>query len=167
MLSCFNCVCFWKPHGLTPQFAGTDAPFDQEFYIILNVACGGVSNYFPDGPGARPSKLYRILCYFYIGCSQVFAAANGAERAEKPWSNDSPTSAADFYRAKDTWYPTWKGEDAAMQVSMSHRLRGYRSRVHSTSAGFRRSFPKHQILGLIDCCRSTGSRSGSESIAKK
>lgn len=27
------------------------APFDQEFYIIMNVAVGGTSNYFPDGYG--------------------------------------------------------------------------------------------------------------------
>ena len=39
----------------------------------------------------------------------------------KPWSNDSPTAAADFWAARDDWYPTWNpstnnGEDAAMQV---------------------------------------------------
>jgi beta-glucanase (GH16 family) len=28
---------------------GHDAPFDQEFYLILNVAVGGTNGYFPDG----------------------------------------------------------------------------------------------------------------------
>lgn len=26
------------------------APFDQEFYIIMNVAVGGTNGYFPDAP---------------------------------------------------------------------------------------------------------------------
>lgn len=30
---------------------GTNAPFDQEFYLIINLACGGVTGYFPDGNG--------------------------------------------------------------------------------------------------------------------
>ncbi|CAH1367168.1 unnamed protein product [Tenebrio molitor] len=56
------------------------APFDQEFYIILNLACGGMA-YFPDGmtnPGG------------------------------KPWSNTSPTAIADFWKGKDQWLPTWQ-----------------------------------------------------------
>lgn len=35
---------------------GVDAPFDQEFYIIINLAVGGIS-YFPDdanNPGGKP-----------------------------------------------------------------------------------------------------------------
>ncbi|XP_071483403.1 beta-1,3-glucan-binding protein-like [Diadema antillarum] len=68
-------------------------PFDQEFYIILNVAVGGV-NYFADG----------------------------LQGTAKPWANTSPTASKDFYLAKDAWYPTWNpdtnnGEDAAMQVN--------------------------------------------------
>ncbi|XP_071483948.1 beta-1,3-glucan-binding protein-like [Diadema antillarum] len=68
-------------------------PFDQEFYIILNVAVGGV-NYFADG----------------------------LQGTAKPWLNTSPTASKDFYLAKDAWYPTWNpdtnnGEDAAMQVN--------------------------------------------------
>ena len=31
--------------------AGTNAPFDQEFYLIINLACGGLTGYFPDGNG--------------------------------------------------------------------------------------------------------------------
>jgi len=71
------------------------APFDREFYLILNVAVGGTNGYFWDGH------------------------INGGY--EKPWKNDSPTAAKDFWEAKVLWYPTWNpdvndGEDAAMQV---------------------------------------------------
>ncbi len=30
---------------------GKDAPFNRRFYLIINLACGGVSGYFPDGYG--------------------------------------------------------------------------------------------------------------------
>ncbi|KAJ9076330.1 3-glucan binding protein [Entomophthora muscae] len=30
-----------------------NAPFDEEFYLILNVAVGGVNGFFPDTPGVR------------------------------------------------------------------------------------------------------------------
>ncbi|XP_071799731.1 beta-1,3-glucan-binding protein-like isoform X2 [Asterias amurensis] len=95
---------FWEFGEFEADAPGTDnpwkgstskvAPFDQEFYIILNVAVGG-TNYFSDGLTNQPYA--------------------------KPWSNDSPTAASDFWNAKDDWYPTWNpdvnnGEDAAMQV---------------------------------------------------
>jgi beta-glucanase (GH16 family) len=71
------------------------APFDTEFYFLLNVAVGGTNGYFPD----------------------TWTNANGA----KPWSNQSPTSFREFWNARDTWYPTWNptasnGENAAMQI---------------------------------------------------
>ena len=34
----------------------------------------------------------------------------------KPWSDKSPTAAKDFYSAKNSWYPTWKNDDASLQV---------------------------------------------------
>ncbi|XP_030836379.1 beta 1,3-glucanase isoform X1 [Strongylocentrotus purpuratus] len=71
----------YNPNKLTP--------FDQEFYLILNVAVGGV-NYFGDGLTYTPAK---------------------------PWSNDSPTASKDFWSDFNTWYPTWNGEEAAMQVN--------------------------------------------------
>lgn len=65
---------------------GENAPFDREFYLIFNVACGGTNGYFPDGVG------------------------------NKPWSNTDPHAVNAFTNAKDTWYKTWDGEDAALQV---------------------------------------------------
>ncbi|EJD35002.1 concanavalin A-like lectin/glucanase [Auricularia subglabra TFB-10046 SS5] len=59
------------------QGRGNVAPFDQEFYLILNVAVGGTNGWFPDNIG------------------------------DKPWFDNSPTAMKDFIEAKDKWYPTW------------------------------------------------------------
>lgn len=59
------------------------APFDQKFYIILNLAVGGIS-YFPD-LASNPNK--------------------------KPWKNNSPTAPKDFWNHRDDWLPTWHFEN--------------------------------------------------------
>ena len=86
---------FWK-HGefdrLQPNSAnpwvggGKMAPFDQEFFIIMNVAVGGVK-FFLDG-----------------------------FKPEKPWKNDSPKAKEEFWAAKDKWLKTWKGDEVAMKI---------------------------------------------------
>jgi len=65
---------------------GNGAPFDREFYLVMNVAVGGVAGYFPDGMGG------------------------------KPWRNSDEHAVNAFYDAKPNWYSTWVGESAAMQV---------------------------------------------------
>ncbi|RZC38226.1 Glyco hydro 16 domain containing protein [Asbolus verrucosus] len=59
------------------------APFDQEFYIIFNLACGGAS-FFPqsaNNPGG------------------------------KPWTNGGGQEMyTDFWKGKNQWLPTWKLE---------------------------------------------------------
>ncbi|KAH7176637.1 glucan 1,3-beta-glucosidase [Dactylonectria macrodidyma] len=55
-----------------------NAPFDQAFYLVLNVAVGGTNGWFED---------------FKSG---------------KPWIDDSETAKRDFWNARDQWYPTWK-----------------------------------------------------------
>lgn len=64
---------------------GKNAPFDQKFYVIFNVAVGGTGGYFPDGNG-------------------------------KPWSDEDPHAVNAFWAAQDQWYPTWDGENAALQI---------------------------------------------------
>lgn len=54
-----------------------NAPFDQSFYIILNLAAGGTNGYFQEGV------------------------------AGKPWSNNNEFASRDFYNAKGQWKPTW------------------------------------------------------------
>lgn len=64
------------------------APFDQNFYLIFNVAVGGVNGYFPDGQGG------------------------------KPWTDSTTTAMADFYNALPTVIQTWdmEGTGSAMQI---------------------------------------------------
>lgn len=59
------------------QTGRKNTPFDQAFYLILNVAVGGTNGWFEDGK-------------------------NG-----KPWVDASPNAKLDFWNARDTWYPTW------------------------------------------------------------
>ncbi|KAI8903874.1 putative glucan binding protein [Gorgonomyces haynaldii] len=63
------------------------APFDQEFYLILNVAVGGTGGYFPDNVGS------------------------------KPWRDQSPTPMLDFWNNRNQWLPTWPNDNSrALQV---------------------------------------------------
>lgn len=73
------------------------APFDQEFYIIMNVAVGGVNGFFPDVP----------------------PATNGPRG--KPWDNRSPAAARDFWQGKGYWSNGWnmntnRGKSSSLQV---------------------------------------------------
>lgn len=63
------------------QTGENSTPFDQEFYLILNVDVGGTNGWFPDGKGG------------------------------KPWVDSSDTAPRDFWNAKDQWYPTWPKND--------------------------------------------------------
>mmetsp|Transcript_36949 Transcript_36949/g.56591 ORF Transcript_36949/g.56591 Transcript_36949/m.56591 type:complete len:103 (-) Transcript_36949:41-349(-) len=66
-----------------------NAPFDQEFFIIFNVAVGGTNSYFPDG-----------MC-------------------DKFWTNDDEHAVNTFYDNKEAWYPSWnypETHDSAMQI---------------------------------------------------
>ncbi|KAI8605882.1 putative glucan binding protein [Dissophora ornata] len=78
------------PSWVDNLWAGSNAaPFDQEFYLIMNVAVAGTAGYFPDGVG------------------------------NKPWSDKSAHAVNEFYAAKDDWYPTWgpeSGTDRALAV---------------------------------------------------
>ncbi|CAO1306523.1 unnamed protein product [Diamesa hyperborea] len=68
------------------------APFDQEFYLIINNAVGG-TNYFND------------------------AFVNRG--AAKPWKNTSPYAPRDFWNRRSDWLQSWNlkgGNDAAIQV---------------------------------------------------
>ncbi|XP_064610752.1 beta-1,3-glucan-binding protein-like [Liolophura sinensis] len=69
-----------------------NAPFDQDFYIIMNVAVGGTGGIFPDSVRNYPHP--------------------------KPWSNHQSSGVAmqNFWNHKNDWLSTWHGEDAAMKV---------------------------------------------------
>lgn len=67
------------------------APFDQEFYIILDVAVGGSM------PGV-------------LGFNSYFPADSS-----RPWNNDE-YAMKDFWNNRAQWQPTWQGDDVALQV---------------------------------------------------
>jgi beta-glucanase (GH16 family) len=60
------------------QTGRDQTPFDQEFYLIINVAVGGQNGWFLDGHDG------------------------------KPWVDASPTARSDFWNAREQWYPTWE-----------------------------------------------------------
>lgn len=79
---------FWarggfESSGLPNPWSGASpmAPFDQEFYIIINLAVGGDNGYFPDGVDNL----------------------NGP----KPWTNNNGRARTDFWNARSIWEPTW------------------------------------------------------------
>ena len=45
------------------------------------------------------------------GSGGYFPDGNG-----KPWSDTSPHAVNEFYDAKGQWYPTWRGEQSALQI---------------------------------------------------
>jgi len=67
-------------------------PFDQEFYLILNVAVGGTNGWFED-------------------------AADG-----KPWVDASKTARKDFWDAREQWYPTWTAPGAGQMEVTSVKM---------------------------------------------
>lgn len=88
----FTKESFWQRGQFPPTFdnpwrgENNAAPFNREFYLIFNLAVGGTNPYFPDGVGG------------------------------KPWNNLDPHSVNAFYNGKGQWYPTWVGEEAALQI---------------------------------------------------
>ena len=79
----------WSDSGLDNPWAsgGQNAPFDQEFYLLINLAVGGVSGYFPDNVG------------------------------NKPWSDGSGNAVNGFWDSRSSqWGPTWDGEAAALKI---------------------------------------------------
>ena len=72
------------------QTGRDSTPFDQDFYLILNVAVGGTNGWFQDGVEG------------------------------KPWVDASPTAKKDFWDARHTWFPTWQegGEMQIKSVKM-------------------------------------------------
>ncbi|CAN0420528.1 unnamed protein product, partial [Hapterophycus canaliculatus] len=86
---------FWAKGNFEERFPGVEnpwsgadasAPYDQKFYVVMNVAVGGVSGFFPDGLGG------------------------------KMWNNKDSDAAMKFLEATSQWFPTWDGKNSALQV---------------------------------------------------
>jgi hypothetical protein len=63
-----------------------NAPFDKDFFLIMNLAVGGTNKYF------------------------------GEDMPDKPWTHGTKHAVDQFWKARHKWGPTWKGEDADMRV---------------------------------------------------
>lgn len=62
------------------QTGNPATPFDEDFYLIMNVAVGGTNGWFEDG------------------------------KSGKPWVDSSPSAKKDFWNARKEWMPTWEKE---------------------------------------------------------
>ncbi|KAH8879634.1 concanavalin A-like lectin/glucanase [Thozetella sp. PMI_491] len=81
-----NSTLFTNPWAGSSSTTG-NAPFDQPFYLILNVAVGSKIGWFPDGVGS------------------------------KPWLDSSTNAQWTFWSAADEWLPTWgEGDTRGMTV---------------------------------------------------
>eukprot|EP00475_Leptophrys_vorax_P045439 TRINITY_DN941_c0_g1_i2.p1 TRINITY_DN941_c0_g1~~TRINITY_DN941_c0_g1_i2.p1 ORF type:complete len:272 (-),score=55.99 TRINITY_DN941_c0_g1_i2:620-1435(-) len=78
----------WDKTDLDNPWRGgpKNAPFDQKYYIIMNVACGGTTGYWED---SEPNK---------------------------PWIDNDVHAINNFWNHRGSWYPTWDGENSALQV---------------------------------------------------
>lgn len=86
----------WTPNHITFGVDGqsgtiydTAHPFDQEFYLILNLAVGGMNGYFPD---------------------------DASNPGGKPWANNSPNGMTNFWDGRGQWLPTWDNIQRRMEV---------------------------------------------------
>jgi hypothetical protein len=59
-----------------------NTPFDEHFFLILNVAVGGTNGFFKDGV------------------------------ASKPWGDASLTAPREFWEGRNQWLPTWGAGDS-------------------------------------------------------
>jgi hypothetical protein len=82
--SIFNNSALFDPWSQTGR---ANTPFDQPFYLILNVAVGSTNGFFPDGVG------------------------------NKPWGDASGISPKEFWDSKGQWLDTWgEGDTRGMTV---------------------------------------------------
>ncbi|KAL3274997.1 hypothetical protein HHI36_019770 [Cryptolaemus montrouzieri] len=81
---------FGQLSGDNPWGGGSKmAPFDQNFYLIVNLAIGGTNGYFPD-ESTNP---------------------NG-----KPWKNWSKQASRDFWNGNWQWRHTWNERDDSQRA---------------------------------------------------
>ena len=66
-------------------------PFDENFYLIINVAVGATNGWFQDG------------------------------KSGKPWVDGDPAARLAFWKARDQWLPTWEENGAMVIKSVKVR----------------------------------------------
>lgn len=74
------------------QTGRPNTPFDQPFYLILNVAVGSTNGFFKDGV------------------------------ANKPWGDKSLSAPREFWQAQEQWLSTWGDGDTRGMTVRSVRM---------------------------------------------
>ena len=87
------------------QTGRPNTPFDQPFYLILNVAIGGTNGYWKDGVG------------------------------QKPWGDASLSGPKEFWDAKGLWQTTWGEGDTRGLTVKSVKLAGANNCMHACIHG--------------------------------
>lgn len=96
------------------QTGHDSTPFDQDFYLLLNVAVG---------------KEMMIPLTYIQSLTLILGSTDGWWTdgvADKPWVDASPRAPLDFWNARSKWAPTWeeKGQMVVKSVKM-WQLKGY------------------------------------------
>ncbi|KAH3778376.1 hypothetical protein DPMN_179832 [Dreissena polymorpha] len=92
---------FWQKGGFGGNNiwgSGTKAaPFDQAFYLILNVAVGGTSGWWQE---------------------------NWQYSSQKPWNNGQSQRDAQnsFWNGRNNWQGSWHGDDVAMEIDWAEMI---------------------------------------------
>ncbi|KAF9890519.1 hypothetical protein FE257_005924 [Aspergillus nanangensis] len=81
-----------SPFDPWSQTGRDNTPFDQPFYLILNVAVGATNGYFPDEVGG------------------------------KPWMDKGKTPMRDFWLANGTWVPSWGDAESRGMIVKSVKM---------------------------------------------
>ncbi|KAK5090281.1 hypothetical protein LTR05_000453 [Lithohypha guttulata] len=68
------------------QTGRPSTPFDEDFYLIINLAVGSQNGWFEDG------------------------------KSKKPWVDGSPTAKKDFWNARDEWQKTWEEGSPELKI---------------------------------------------------
>jgi hypothetical protein len=94
-----------SPENPWVQSENANAPFDQEFYLILNVAVGAGNGYFPYVFRCNSS------CSPHLSSVSLTRADNCAMFSDsygnKPWADKSENAMKQFWAANTTWLPSW------------------------------------------------------------
>lgn len=77
------------------QTGRVSTPFDEDFYLILNVAVGGTNGWFEDGTGG------------------------------KPWVDQSPTAKKEFWEKRRQFFPTWAEGGMVVKSVKMWQQKGY------------------------------------------
>jgi len=116
------------------QTGHDSTPFDQPFYLILNVAVGGdngewfscVSLSFVSWTCERTLFLLHQLGAVML-TSQFCVGWFEDGKDGKPWVNKSPSEMKDFWNARDEWQPTWESDGQLIVKSVKMwQQQGYR-----------------------------------------